>query len=252
MTDIQKELQHVYEAVSKEYTVFGVFLYGSQNYNLATEESDIDTKAIIIPSLHDLIFEKPVSKTVAFEHGECDIKDVREMISNYKKQNVNFVETLFTKHSVISPLFSNEAADLLVRREKIARYDEKTALACMNGLLQQSVKRMLHRTEITAEDIDKYGYHRKSLMNACKMADMINKYTKGYLYRDVLDCGHLAALRTTAYSKDATLKLVKKLSNHSAETTISYLKEAAPTKDVELADWLDKWTYDIIRRNMPL
>ena len=32
-----------------ERSILGVFLYGSQNYNLATENSDVDTKAIYIP-----------------------------------------------------------------------------------------------------------------------------------------------------------------------------------------------------------
>ena len=34
-----------------EERIIGVFLYGSQNYGFATEESDIDSKAIIIPSV---------------------------------------------------------------------------------------------------------------------------------------------------------------------------------------------------------
>ena len=252
MADIQKELQTIFDTLSKEYTVLGVFLYGSQNYNLATEESDIDTKAIVIPSLHDLVFKQPVSKTVKFECGECDVKDIREMISNYKKQNVNFIETLFTKHYIVSPAFEQDVKDLRSRREAIARLDEKRALACMNGLMQQSIKRMFNRTEATAEDIDRYGYHRKSLMNICKMADMISKYANGFLYRDVLDCSIASSLRTTAYAKEKAIIFAKRLNQRSTETTVSYLEQNPPAKNEELISWLDEWVYDIIRRNIPV
>ena len=43
--------QDYFTATGLGYNVLGVFLQGSQNYNLAYEGSDIDTKAIIIPSI---------------------------------------------------------------------------------------------------------------------------------------------------------------------------------------------------------
>ena len=47
-----------------ENRIVGLFLQGSQNYNLDTKESDIDTKLIITPSLRELAMnEKPVSTT---------------------------------------------------------------------------------------------------------------------------------------------------------------------------------------------
>lgn len=39
----------------KGYQVIYIGLYGSQNYNLDDELSDIDCKAIILPSLHDMV-----------------------------------------------------------------------------------------------------------------------------------------------------------------------------------------------------
>ena len=39
-------------------TVVGIFLYGSQNYNLDYEGSDIDLKAIVIPNINDIVFNK--------------------------------------------------------------------------------------------------------------------------------------------------------------------------------------------------
>ena len=64
--DILKVLQERYDFVNEQYgNVMAVFLNGSQNYNLAYEDSDIDCKAIILPSLEDVILnKKAVSTTI--------------------------------------------------------------------------------------------------------------------------------------------------------------------------------------------
>lgn len=55
-----------------------VALQGSQNYNLEYEESDVDTKAIIVPTLEDIVKNK---KSVSYTHvrdndEHVDVKDV--------------------------------------------------------------------------------------------------------------------------------------------------------------------------------
>ena len=71
------------------YNVFFVALTGSQNYGLAYEKSDIDTKAIIIPSFKDMVMnKKPVSETIVLPTNEhIDIKDVRLYIDLLKRDS---------------------------------------------------------------------------------------------------------------------------------------------------------------------
>ena len=90
----------------------GLFLQGSQNYNLDYEGSDIDTKAIMLPSFSDFVLNaKPLSTTHIMENNEhVDFKDIRLMFDCIKKQNVNFVEILspLTPSSTRSmPIFSS-------------------------------------------------------------------------------------------------------------------------------------------------
>ena len=61
--EIKEHLRKDYvTALSLGYNVLGVFLQGSQNYHLDYAGSDIDTKAIIIPTLDDIVLNKqPVS-----------------------------------------------------------------------------------------------------------------------------------------------------------------------------------------------
>ena len=85
------------------YNVIYIGLQGSQNYDLdiysEQYESDVDTKAILVPSLKDIsLNKKPVSTTVILpDNSHCDCKDIRLMFDNFKKQNINFIEILFTE-----------------------------------------------------------------------------------------------------------------------------------------------------------
>ena len=90
-----------------KYNVIYIALQGSQNYELDmyTDEykSDVDTKAIIVPSLQEISLNKqPVSTTLVLpDNSHCDVKDIRFMMDNFKKQNINFLEILFTKYRII-------------------------------------------------------------------------------------------------------------------------------------------------------
>lgn len=68
----------------------GLFLQGSQNYGLDYEGSDIDTKAIVLPTFSDFVLNaKPVSTTHIMENNEhVDFKDIRLMFDCIKKQNI--------------------------------------------------------------------------------------------------------------------------------------------------------------------
>lgn len=114
------------ERLNKEYGeehIFNITLYGSQNYNLETEKSDIDVKAIYIPDIKNAILEKKIlSKELVNDKGEkCEIKDIREMFLMYLKQNINFIETLFTPFFYFNDIFLAENLLLREHADQIAR-----------------------------------------------------------------------------------------------------------------------------------
>lgn len=62
---IMKRLSEHLEAVRDKHPEWvGIFLQGSQNYNLDYEGSDIDSKLIVLPSFEDFVLNKrPYSYT---------------------------------------------------------------------------------------------------------------------------------------------------------------------------------------------
>ena len=53
---------------------------GSMNYNLWDEESDVDTKLLMIPTAYDLFLDKKhLNKVEIMDNGEhCTVKDFRD------------------------------------------------------------------------------------------------------------------------------------------------------------------------------
>ena len=103
---IMKQLWRHYNEALKLYPedrIVGVFCQGSQNYGLDFEGSDIDTKCIITPTFEEIAMnKKPVSTTHVLDNNEhLDAKDIRLYIQTFKKQNLNFLEILFTPYKII-------------------------------------------------------------------------------------------------------------------------------------------------------
>lgn len=172
---------------TKDRIVF-IALQGSQNYGLDYEGSDIDTKCVVLPTLDDIIENrKPISTTHVMENEEhCDIKDIRLMFDCYKKQNINFIETLFTDYMWINPMYEAEINYLLLHKEKIARYCPYRAVKCMKGMVLEKRHALQHLYPNKVETIEKYGYDPKQLHHIVRLYDFLEKYTNEVSYSKCL------------------------------------------------------------------
>ena len=181
---------NIVDKISEQYTeiekiygnrVFGVALFGSQNYLLDTPNSDIDLKAIIIPSFDSLVkADKPCSFTKKTQYGLVDYKDIREMFKQYQKQNINFVETLFASYRRYNPSIWGAEWELLDRyKEKIARYNPYRAIKNASNIAYSGYYVNLIRS-ITKHD---WKTSIKSLRNLIRLAWFIETYINGYDYQ---------------------------------------------------------------------
>ena len=167
-------------------------LQGSQNYNLDlytdTYCSDVDTKAIIVPSMDDIICNRqPVSTTLILpDNSHCDVKDIRIMFDIFRKQNINFMEILFTRWGYINPEYKPEIDLLLTYREQIARFNFNQALRCMVGMSLEKMHALEHPYPNCVDEIEKYGYSRKQLSHIVRVNDFIKQYVAGVPYEKCL------------------------------------------------------------------
>ena len=112
MTVKKRLMEHLSEARQyfSEEQIVGIFLQGSQNYGLDLPGSDVDTKLIVVPSFKDICLNrKPVSTTHVLSNDEhIDWKDIRLYMETFRKQNLNFLEILFTDYYWINPMYEEQ------------------------------------------------------------------------------------------------------------------------------------------------
>lgn len=173
------------------YKVVYVALYGSNNYLLDTPLSDLDFKAMVVPTLDDIVFgRRLVSTTHEFDidgvQGLVDVKSCSSLISCWKKQNVNFVELLFTKYFYVNFDYAEEIMALRDNAEYIAHYDEAKALSCCIGMAREKYAALFKPYPSQKEVVEEYGYAAKQLHHIHRLNILMRNYVNGATYTDCL------------------------------------------------------------------
>ena len=188
---IMYRVKEHYEEALNDFTenqIVGCFLQGSQNYKLDYENSDVDTKLIVVPNFRDICLnKKPISTTHVRANDEhTDWKDIRLYMETFRKQNLNFLEILFTPYTVINPLYKEQWDRLVAAREEIARMNPYRAVRSMKGIAMEKFHAMEHRYPAKVDIIDKYGYDGKQVSHLIRVYDYLRRYIAGEPYKDCL------------------------------------------------------------------
>ena len=246
---IMKRVQDHYDEALQyfpEEQIVGVFLQGSQNYELDYEGSDVDTKLIVVPSFRDICLnKKPVSTTHVRANDEhTDWKDIRLYMETFRKQNLNFLEILFTDFYIINPMYKEEWDRLVEAREFIARMNPYRAVKSMKGIALEKFHAMEHRYPSKADIIDKYGYDGKQTSHQIRVYDYLRRYIAGEDYE--------SCLRPSDYLLEQIMNY-KKLNVYSLEeargTALAYIKQTVEMADKFCAEHEDRevpWVRELL------
>ena len=257
--------RHYQEALTlfPEDRIVGVFLQGSQNYGLDYEGSDIDTKCIVLPTLEDLIFNrKPVSTTHVLPNEEhLDLKDVRLYFQTFRKQNLNFMEILFTKYKIVNPTYEQYWNRLIENNEQIARYNPVGAVKTMKGIAMEKYHAMEHKYPSKVDIIDKWGYDGKQLHHLLRVREYLVRYINGELYKDCLitNCGEYLKLVKTLTPNGFyhDIDTAREIANKQLADVTHIADEFAAAHQDDPVDWhvdvlLDDVQRDIVKLGIEL
>lgn len=182
--------EHYNEALEyfPEDRIVGIYYQGSGNYGLDFEGSDVDTKLIVTPTFKDIAMNrKAVSTTHVRKNDEhIDFKDIRLYVETFRKQNLNFLEILFTPYQLVNPMYANEWGRLIKNRENIARMNVHRAVKSMKGIAMEKYHAMEHRYPSKLDIIDKYGYDGKQVSHLLRVDDYLERYIAGESYESCL------------------------------------------------------------------
>lgn len=162
---------------SKGYDVFYIALYGSQNYWIDTDSSDVDLKAIVIPTLSELVSQtKPTSKVYNYEWGQVEVKDIRNYIESAVKVNVNFIELLNTEYCLSDDWKAAETLKSFYKRLLDSQW-QIYLRACL-WMQEQKFHALRHPFPSKLDVIERFGYDPKQLCHIIRLALLMERYRK--------------------------------------------------------------------------
>lgn len=158
-----------------EKNFLGIFLYGSQNYGFGDINSDVDSIIIYLPSFEDFCLKSTVeSKELIYDNNEhINIKDIRLIREMFLKQNINFIEILYTEYFILNPKYEDLFKTYFINnRENISHYD-------VNKTIKSICGQAIHTLRQDPSD-------RKKIYNAQRLYHFLKSYKAGMPYIDCI------------------------------------------------------------------
>lgn len=242
---------HMCGFFNKEMVFLGC--QGSQNYNLDNEFSDVDTKLLTLPSFTSLAMNRePVSTTRVLKNNEhMDLKDLRLFIPTLRKQNVNFIEMLFTEYYYVNELYKEEWMKLIAAREEVARFSPNRTVLAMTGIAYNKYK--VFNNKVSEGFRPELGYDPKQVYQLGRVVEFLERYMEGKdTYAELLQSkqrdkllslksGHLSFQEAEEYMNTEIVR-IKAL-------TVDYLATNRP-EDKEVSKLLDEVQYNVMKLYM--
>ena len=256
---MERVLEHLQEAETLVPTkhIVGIFYQGSGNYGLDYEGSDIDTKCIVTPTFKDIaLARKPMSTTHVRANDEhTDMKDIRLYVQTFRKQNLNFLEILYTPYcSFPNKHFYEQWQRLVEAREEITHYDPVRSVKSMMGIASEKFYAMEHHYPARMAWIEKYGYDCKQLHHLLRVEEYLDRYLAGESYGECLltqQAEYLKAVKLGMYDLENAREIANKSYNHIhtvCDTFIEKHKDDPINKTVD--ELLDDVAYEIMRESV--
>ena len=249
---MDKILDSFYSVNNDDNQVFAEMLYGSQNYGLDTENSDVDTRVILIPTLEDLIKNKKVSKTVTIPNGLADIKDIREMFKQFKKANPAYLEILASNYGFVNKDYKQAFNTLRKNATKIATANKILLAYATYGMATSKLTAIINNSGSNKEAIKKYGYDGKNACHVLRLEEFLKRLLNGAELKDALNAKEypnyekIMDIKKHKLEKDEVLKLCKESVNRTKVFT-DYKYEAAGEKIFQM---LEDMSCNIIKEHI--
>ncbi len=147
------------------YKVLYIGLYGSNNYSLDDELSDIDAKAIVMPTLDDIIFKRTISNVKEFETGAVDYKDLITFYNVVKKGNFSFTEPFHSEYYIGDAYFRD-----------LFQQIPTNLLGVMGGMMEKR-KALTHEYPSKQKEFEAFGCDPKQFHHILRLYELFIELT---------------------------------------------------------------------------
>jgi len=163
------EHKEIYGAIKKQkqflenigYNVLYIGLFGSQNYKLDNENSDIDLRAIIMPTLEQVIKRDTISIKYETEIGDIDVKDVMTYYNVVRKGNFSFIEPMQTIWFIGDKKLREMFGEIRLN------------YMSLKGDMYSKAEAFRHPYPSKEKEISQWGYDPKQLHHIFRLIDLL-------------------------------------------------------------------------------
>ncbi len=158
----------------------GIFLYGSQNYHLEYEHSDVDSIVLVCSA------DNP-KQEVSTSSGKIKIYTLNYFIYRLKKGDLECYEILYTKYKIINPLYKKSLAKFIQDFSGCVNYERLKYSLCI-----KLEEHLLHVFWIITKNEEKARYNKKRLYWAIRVCNQLGRLIDGeefessLIYRDTI------------------------------------------------------------------
>ena len=253
---MERVKEHLEESLLhfSEDQIVGVFLQGSQNYGLDLPDSDVDTKLIVVPSFREIALNsKPVSTThIRANEEHIDFKDIRLYMETFRKQNLNFLEILFTPYEILNPAYAADWYRLYEAREQIARMNPWIAVKSMKGIALEKYHAMEHEYPSKVAVLAKHGYDPKQLHHLVRVDNYLTRYIAGEGYEaclrpDPAMKDFLLDIKRGNWPLDKARELAQCSLAHVEKIADDFCAKTSDQEDEAMRELLQEVSYDIMK-----
>ncbi len=164
-------------------------LFGSQNYDLDTETSDVDTHSMYIPHpqriiTNDMTHYPLIEGSFGYD-GNSDVKTVHDMLEQFRKGNLNFLELLWTPYITVTPGWEYWVHYLRENR-CVFLEDKHHLMTVWGGFLRQMIKRTTRADKYRMMNMslsthlsgyrEDLGYNPKAFANALRIKETMIRF----------------------------------------------------------------------------
>lgn len=257
MDRLQEHYQEALTIFPKD-KILGIFIQGFQNYGLDYIGSDIDTKCIVLPTLEDICLNKQATSYthVRANNEHIDFKDLRVITRDFLKQNINFLEILFTKYRIINKDYEKLFDRMFTYNEDIARYDNYRFVRATAGMSMEKKKALELDRPSQHDEIIKYGWSTKQLHHLMRLNTFLKRWIAGIPFAECLiepNSEELAIVKQYGHAiktLDQARKIAQTLDDETNSIKEKYIETHEHIINEVVSHMIDDVVVDIIRKSL--
>ena len=193
MNKLKCQLDYIQNFLSlSENDIIGIFLYGSQNYGLSTQDSDVDSIVLVTNT-------QRLKQEITLDSGKVKVYTIPYFIERLKRGDLECYEILFTPHRILNAKYESVFANFVQKFSHCMSYDR------IKRSLYIKLDEHMHYIFWMIINKDGAKYNKKRLYWAIRVCNQLERilnaesFESSLIYKDLINCD-LITIKTVTNS----------------------------------------------------